>query len=101
MSEWRERANKRRDERQTKVPVVRPPSASKRDTKKWCRGKVGIAHKPVCVDYNDLKRSNYYTGWKVLVCEACQKQLDHYWPSPFCPPAERPAPPAWATSPPS
>lgn len=83
MSEWRERANKRRDERQVLVPCIRPPSSSNKDTKKWCRGKVGRAHKPVCVSYNELKRVSYFGQWKVLMCETCGKQLDHYWPSPF------------------
>lgn len=93
MSEWRERANKRRDERQTKVPVIRPQSASGKNTKRWCRGKTGREHNPVCVDYNELKKADHYTGWKVLVCETCNKHLDHYWPSPFRTPS--PPPPAW------
>lgn len=93
MSEWRERANKRRDQRQAKLPAIRPPGGSNKDTKRWCRGKVGREHKPVCIDYNDIKKVNYFKGWKVLVCEVCQKQLDHYWPSPFR--KEPPPPPAW------
>lgn len=84
MSEWRERANRRRDERQTKVPKIRPPSGSKKDTKKWCRGKAGVSHKPVCVDYATHKRTNWpRNDWKLLICSECQKELDSWWPPIF------------------
>jgi hypothetical protein len=97
MSDWRERANKRRDELQTKLPALRPPGGSAKDTKRWCRGKVGREHKPVCVDYNTLKNATFYDKWKTLVCETCSKRLDHYFPSPF---QEQPSPPpAWVLNP--
>ena len=48
MSDWKESSLKRRDARQTKVPVIRPPGGSKKDTKKWCRGVVGREHELVC-----------------------------------------------------
>lgn len=85
MSDWRERANKRRDERQTKVPNIRAPNGSRKDTKRWCRGVVGREHKPVCVSYNELKHSDasYPKEWRVLVCETCRREMDYYWPSPF------------------
>lgn len=75
---------------------VRAPSASKRDTKKWCRGKVGTPHTPKCVSYDDLKnRSFKIPQWKVLVCTVCQKQLAHWWPSPFRPTVDKA--PDWVT----
>lgn len=97
MSEWRERANRRRDQRQTKLPAIRAPSASKKDTKKWCRGKVGVEHKPVCVAYDDHKRSSLRVSeWKILLCSTCKKELDYWWPSPFDWPGKKPqTPPEW------
>lgn len=94
MSEWQESSNRRRNARQTKVPDIRRPSGSKKDTKKWCRGKVGTEHKPVATTYNELKRTTYGTGWQVLVCSACGKELDNYWPSPWFK-SDKPKP-AWA-----
>lgn len=93
MSDWRESANRRRDQRQTKLPIIRAPSCSKKNTKRWCRGKVGVEHKPICVVYDDLKNRKVYAPWRVLICSACKKELDHYYPSPF---RTLPAPPpAW------
>ena len=97
MSDWRERANRRRDERQDRAPEIRASGGSKRNTKKWCRGKVGVAHKPVCVDYNDHKRAGFRFGtqWKLLVCTECNKELDSWWPSPLA--SEPQTPPDWVT----
>lgn len=87
----------RRDQRQTKVPDIRPPSGSRKDTKKWCRGKVGRTHKPVCMPYNEVKnqRPCHSDSWKVLVCSECEKILDHWHPSPFR--RVKQDPPAWAS----
>lgn len=96
MSDYRESANQRRDARQTRSPVIRAPSVHRKDTKRWCRGKAGIEHKPVCVAYNDLKNVSFHApGWKVLICTACGKQLKHWWPSPFRPTMENA--PDWVT----
>lgn len=95
MSEWRERANKRRDARRTALPVIRPPSGSQKDTKKWCRGKVGRTHTPKCVSFSELKGSpGIYRGWKVLVCAVCGRHLDYFWPSPWRTQPQQP--PSWA-----
>lgn len=76
--------NKRRDERQTAVPDIRPPAKSKsKDTKKWCRGKVGTEHAPECVDYNTYKRTTFAPEWRLLVCKNCGKELDGWWPNRF------------------
>lgn len=87
MKSWRESANQRRDARHTKSPdEVGKRPAAKKDTKKWCRGKVGVEHKPKCVDYRETKNNyagmgpGFSKGWKLLVCEACGKELDHYYP---------------------
>jgi hypothetical protein len=91
-SSWWGRAISRRDARQSK-PDIRPPGRSSKNTKKWCRGVVGRAHKPLCVDFATLKNetrvfgplgnTKLYDGWKTLVCTECGKHLDHWWPSPF------------------
>jgi hypothetical protein len=81
MSDWKERAIRRRDERHTAAPEVKRPSGSKRNTKKWCRGVVGREHTPVATTYNELKRATHGTGWHVLICSTCKKELDNYWPS--------------------
>lgn len=98
MSDYRQRSIKRRDERNTKVPVIRAPSGSKRNTKRWCRGKVGREHKPRCVDYSDLKNVTWGSKWKVLLCDECGKQLDHWWPRMFDFETAK-TPPAWVVMP--
>ena len=64
---------------------VRPSSGSKKDTKRWCRGKKDVPHQPECRFYNDLKsgigdNGEYTKNWRVLVCAECGKELDRYWP---------------------
>ncbi len=78
MDEWRERANRRRDERHTLSPNVRPPGGSKKNTRRWCRGKVGVEHKPVVKGYGEAKHlagdwANF--EWEIVVCERCGKHL--------------------------
>lgn len=92
-SDYRESSIKRRDVRHTAVPEIRPPSASKRNTKRWCRGKPGVEHKPVCVGYNEHKGVKFAPDWRLLLCEACGKTLARWWPSPWFK-GER-EPPAW------
>lgn len=78
---WKERAIKRKDFRHTQVEDIRPPSGSRKDTKKWCRGKIGRKHKPKCINYGELKNTPPILRkirWKVLVCSACGKELD-FW----------------------
>ena len=44
MSEWQENALERRDFRATKNGPEVAPHRSKKDTRRWCRGKVGREH---------------------------------------------------------
>lgn len=94
-SSWRGRAVHRRNERQTAAPEIRAPSGSKKDTKKWCRGKVGTPHKAVCKTFGELKNQRWSrdTEWKVLVCSDCEKVLERWFPTPWRPRKE----PAWVT----
>lgn len=81
MSDWKERARKRREERQTKVPEpIRPPGGSKRNTKRWCRGVVGREHKLECRPYTPGD-TGIFKGWRILACVVCGKQVDHYYAS--------------------
>lgn len=78
MSEWKQAAARRRDERNAKPDDASTLSASKRkDTKRWCRGKVGVEHRPECRRYNETKRQDLpgLNSWRVLVCSECGKEL--------------------------
>lgn len=97
---WKGRAAQRRDARATKAPDASAPHRSSKNTKKWCRGKVGVAHKLKCADYDTLKQSVYRvtssmsSKWKVLYCTECGKELDHWYP--FGNRTDNP-PPDWVT----
>jgi hypothetical protein len=51
MSDRKAAAAKRRDARATKVEAetIRAPGGHRKDRKKWCRGKAGVEHVPVCM----------------------------------------------------
>lgn len=91
------RRNSRSNE---KVP--RSPSLTVKKTKRWCRGKVGIEHKPVVSNYAAIGKLAWLPGaelWLVLYCSACGKELDSYTPSHEDHPAfikRRPLP-SWAS----
>jgi hypothetical protein len=80
MGDWQERANKRRDERHTKIddaPATRSKK-SKKNTKLWCKGVVGREHETSCF------KKPQCIGYYVLKCNNCGKELDYYFTdSPF------------------
>lgn len=86
MSDWTESANKRRDARHTKGPERSRPKPAKKDTKKWCRGKVGVEHEPKCMQ-------GRFPEYRILACVKCGKELDHYWPARWM--TTQPPRPAW------
>lgn len=54
---------------------------SKKNKKKFCRGKVGVEHSPVCTIYRDgLKTTDMAFNWRVLICSKCGKHLEFYFP---------------------
>ena len=57
---------------------------SKKDTKRWCRGKVGVEHQPECYRYSDLRPSlpvrSSQERWRILACKVCGKHLAHFYP---------------------
>lgn len=83
VSDWKERSIKRRDARNTKEPETRAPGgANKKNTKRWCKGKVGREHKPECRVYSHAPRG-LSINWRVLVCAGCGKHMDFYFPCPW------------------
>lgn len=81
MGDWKERANKRRDERHTKTDdSTSKPKSAKKDTKKWCKGKEGREHQLKVVPHLLPFRKPQDSGWKDLVCTVCGKVIDRYWP---------------------
>lgn len=89
MSDWKKSAAARRDARHTKSDPRAKPEPTKKNTKKWCKGKVGREHVGVCRDFAEVKRLatdikgrpiELCKGWKVLVCDNCGKELDTYYP---------------------
>lgn len=87
MKEYKEENIKRRDERQTKIsdePTQSlKPSSKKKDTKKWCKGKIGVEHQLKCVKYTDAKNLDHIRprqiSWRILVCTVCGKELEIYY----------------------
>jgi hypothetical protein len=77
MSDWKRGAAERRDERHTAVDDTPRPVAGRKDCKRWCRGKVGVEHKPVC----HKRPESYLSEWRELRCEVCGRRLD-YWTGP-------------------
>jgi hypothetical protein len=103
MSDWKQGAAKRRDDRNTKSPEIAKPVRGKKDRKRWCRGKVGVEHKPKCVPYVETKKydawrgdqaSSYLDKWRILVCTECGKELAAHMPFRVTP--DRPVP-TWVT----
>lgn len=78
MSDWKKDSVDRRDERATKVSDAPTPSGKKKDTRSWCKGKVGREHQSKCVSFKEIK------GWgqdkyRLLICTECGKDLEIYY----------------------
>jgi hypothetical protein len=87
VSDYRARSIARRDARHTRGSDEHAPVAGQKDTKRWCRGKVGTPHTTRCVRYDDVKRAPFPDAhnsssrdWRILICTACGKELANYWP---------------------
>jgi len=55
------------------------PKARKKDTRRWCRGKVGVEHKTVCMTAKEAKSRSYLESWRYLVCTVCGRELETYF----------------------
>ena len=83
MDDWKDGANKRRDVRNTKEPETsQKAKPAKKDTKKWCSGKVGREHTLEVNNYSKAKgwSSVIFGNWWVLYCTTCGKELEYYHP---------------------
>lgn len=72
-SEWKEGANKRRDFRHSKSDPEVPKYKNKKDTKRWCKGKVGVEHDLVRVPWKGAP-----TVAQVDECTKCGKNIGFY-----------------------
>ena len=95
MSDYKESANKRRDIRNLKEPedLTGSPKLApkKKNTKRWCRGKVGIEHQLECRNYASTKHNQSVAtkqlaigirasnNWRILVCKICGKELETWY----------------------
>jgi hypothetical protein len=80
MGDWKKSAVDRRDARNTKSPEVPVRNKSKKNTRIWCKGKIGEKHVTKCVDYVGTKKtSKYAKNWRILVCTVCGKELETYF----------------------
>lgn len=79
----------RRDARNIKDDPKPKPTSSKKNTKRWCKGKKGQEHTPECMSYYNAKgipmdylESSMFSavGWRILVCRRCGKELDYFYP---------------------
>ena len=60
----------------------RPPKRHKASRQKWCRGKEGTPHQPICMTHEQAKGPARYPSQdkdRYLVCKVCGKELLHYW----------------------
>lgn len=94
----------RRDERQDRSTPEIPKVRSRKDRKRWCRGRDGVEHRPVCRRYQEVKnvQAAYAEHWRLLVCSECGRELDHWYPMPTSWSGlgrlPRRSPPPWVTS---
>ena len=73
MSEWKEGAARRRDERATKTDGTHR-HVSRKNTRRWCKGKVGVQHVTEPVDWVAFHGTVY--GYDK--CVRCGKKVRHW-----------------------
>jgi len=82
--DYKEELNKHKEARQAPAENEEPKRLGKKDTKRWCKGKVGREHETVCMTYGEMKgESNYFgffSNWYYLVCKKCGKELESWSP---------------------
>lgn len=78
---WKKSAADRRDARNIKEDIASKPPSAKKDTKKWCKGKVGVEHEKKISPMFDLGKQNYEPSKKRLVmyCSKCGKELEVFY----------------------
>jgi hypothetical protein len=59
-----------------------PKHRSKKNTRRWCRGKVGEKHTPMWHVWKALARQGRVDNPMLYVCQSCGKHID-YWFAPL------------------
>jgi len=98
MTDWNERARIRRNVRQAPAESDVPKAHGNRDTRRWCRGKVGVEHKLVVASRDQLGKgygAPVFEPWLVRYCATCGKEFDSYSSMSF---AGKREPPEWAAT---
>lgn len=59
-----------------------PKHQSKKNTRRWCKGKVGVLHKPMWKSHPryTFRNETDETRWFVFACQVCDKELDRFYP---------------------
>lgn len=65
-----------RDAKNTRAEPEVAKHRSRKDTRKWCRGRVGVEHQPRWI-FDE--RRHLHSKTAVLECGKCRKQLDTCW----------------------
>jgi hypothetical protein len=92
MSDHKEGAARRRDERHTAVSI-RAPGGSRKNTKRWCRGVTGREHVPV--GKLDSRLGSLKIKWYNHECKNCGRIMAYWidWPK-----LKSREPPEWVKS---
>lgn len=77
MSDWRERSIKRRDERHTKIEDAPVRRKTRRNKKRWCRGKIGVDHDPVWVAAPG--KFHFFHDTRIYKCSKCGKEFEMWY----------------------
>jgi hypothetical protein len=85
---YREETAKHKAARQASLAVDAPRTRgvpNRRNTKRWCHGKVGVEHKLVVKPYAEVKGElgfrDIFKGWLIQYCVECGKNTATYHPS--------------------
>lgn len=81
-SDWKESNIKHRDSKQVKDnPEVKHPG--KKNTKKWCKGRVGREHVvktvPMAEVWTWISPTSQWNWGTIDICTVCKKQIKHNW----------------------
>ena len=78
-SSWNSSGVMRKDERNTKIEFKQMRHKSKKNKKRWCRGKPGVEHDKVWV-----KKVRYNHDFWTLLCKNCGREFDIWFDGKIC-----------------
>lgn len=67
-SSWKSGGVRAKDTRNARDDLKEAPKTKKKNTKQWCKGKIGVEHEPI------IKDGHWYNI--ELRCKKCEKKLD-------------------------